>query len=117
MGVIVKDQPLRLFEYAQRCGGAALMALTFYILPADALGLGLNDAAILLAAQTTGALMSILPWGWWGDKWGKVSLLRAIAFGRMTTPIVILVISYVALDKDQVQIGRASCRERVCQYV
>src|SRR3546814_5624215 len=73
------------------CGGAALMALPFYIVQADALGLGLKDAAILLAAQTTGALMSNLPWGWWGDKWGKVSLLRAIAFGRMTPPIVILV--------------------------
>ena len=46
--------------------------------------------------------MSNLPWGWWGDKWGKVSLLRAIAFGRMTPPIVILVVSSVALDKDQV---------------
>src|SRR3546814_20243018 len=84
------------------CGGAALMALPFYIVQADALGLGLKDAAILLAAQTTGALMSNLPWGWWGDKWGKVSLLRAIAFGRMTPPIVILVLSSVALDKDKV---------------
>lgn len=102
MAVMRTDQTFRLFVYAQWCGGAALMALPFYIVQADALGLGLKDAAILLAAQTTGALMSNLPWGWWGDKWGKVSLLRAIAFGRMTPPIVILVISSVALDKDQV---------------
>src|SRR3546814_19501743 len=61
------------------CGGAALMELPFYIVQADALGLGLKDAAILLAAQTTGALMSNLPWGWWGDKWGKASMLRALA--------------------------------------
>ena len=91
--VMRNDRTFRLFVYAQWCGGAVLMAMPFYIVQANALGLGLQDVAILLAAQTAGALASNLPWGWWGDTWGKVSLLRAIAFGRTAPPAVMLALA------------------------
>ena len=101
MAVMRADRRFRLFVYAQWCGGAVLMAMPFYVVQADALGLGLQDVAILLLAQTAGALASNLPWGWWGDKWGKVSLLRAIATARFGPPAFVIALSAATLDAGQ----------------
>lgn len=101
VAVMRTDRSFRLFVYAQWCGGAVLMAMPFYIVQASALGLGLTDVAVLLGAQTVGALASNLPWGWWGDKWGKVSLLRAIAIGRIAPPALVLATGAAALQTEQ----------------
>ena len=62
--------------FAQWLGGVAAMALPFYVLQATGAG---SDAAILLGAQTVGALVSNPLWGWWGDRLGKTRLLGITA--------------------------------------
>ena len=84
------DATFARFVYAQWCGGAVLMALPFYVVAASATGTGLEQVALLLGAQTVGALVSNPLWGWWGDHLGKVSLLRAISLGRVVPPLIML---------------------------
>ncbi|VAW17146.1 hypothetical protein MNBD_ALPHA12-2198 [hydrothermal vent metagenome] len=84
------------FVYAQWCGGAVLMAMPFYVVAAAASGFDLKRVALLLGAQTIGALVSNLLWGWWGDHLGKVSLLKAIALGRVFPPLAVIFLSFVS---------------------
>jgi MFS family permease len=103
-GVVVfqTDFKFRKFVYAQWCGGAVLMAMPFYIVQADANGIDLGDVTLLLAAQTAGALISNVLWGWWGDHLGKASLLKSIAVARIFPPAVILFLIFNGkLDVDQ----------------
>ncbi len=88
--VLLGDRRFRLFLYAQWLGGAAAMALPFYILQAaPSKGSG-PDVAFLLGAQTTGALLSNPLWGWWGDRRGKLSLLEIVAALGTVAPILTL---------------------------
>ena len=93
MAVFRTDLKFKQFVYAQWCGGAVLMAMPFYIVQADTIGVSLEDVALLLGAQTAGALSSNALWGWWGDKHGKASLLKGIAVGRILPPAMILLLS------------------------
>ena len=43
------------------------MALPFYILQVTARQTFATDIALLLGAQTAGALLSNPRWGWWGE--------------------------------------------------
>jgi cation transport regulator ChaC len=81
------DQRFRLFLFAQWLGGVAAMALPFYVLQATSAG---SDAAILLGAQTIGALSSNPLWGWWGDRLGKTSLLGITAALGFVPPALTL---------------------------
>jgi MFS family permease len=90
------DHRFKVFVYAQWCGGAVLMAMPFYVIQASSNGVSLEDVAILLGAQTLGALVSNPLWGWWGDKLGKASLLRAISFFRIFPPMIALILSISA---------------------
>jgi MFS family permease len=84
------DRRFRFFLYAQWLGGAVMMALPFYILQALA-GPGTSShVAVLLGAQTAGALLSNPLWGWWGDVRGKRSLLEAAAALGMLAPLLTL---------------------------
>jgi len=85
------DHRFRKFVYAQWCGGAVLMAMPFYVVQASVSGFELDRVALLLGAQTAGALVSNALWGWWGDKLGKFSLLKVIAAGRIVPPMAILI--------------------------
>ncbi len=89
IGVFKADKQFRLFVFAQWFGGAVLMAMPFYVVYAANAGFNLERIALLLGAQTTGAISSNVLWGWWGDKLGKVSLLKAIAFGRIFPPLFV----------------------------
>jgi MFS family permease len=81
MRVLRDDRHFRLFIGAQWLGGAAALALPFYVLLAN---VSAADVAVLLGAQTTGALLSNPLWGWWGDRLGKRSLLEInAAFGAL----------------------------------
>ena len=91
--VFKHDHTFRRFVYAQWCGGAVLMAMPFYVVQASAAGFDLGRVALLLGAQTIGALASNLLWGWWGDALGKVSLLKAIAIGRIFPPLAVIALS------------------------
>ncbi len=88
--VFRQDHSFRRFVFAQWCGGAVLMAMPFYVVAASNAGFDLARVALLLGAQTIGALVSNLLWGWWGDKLGKVSLLKAIAVGRIFPPVAVI---------------------------
>ncbi len=90
--VFAKDRRFAMFVYAQWCSGAVLMAMPFYVVQAAASGFDLKKVALLLGAQTVGALVSNLLWGWWGDHLGKLSLLKAIALGRIFPPLAILLL-------------------------
>ena len=97
--VFRQDGRFARFVYAQWCGGAVLMAMPFYVVAASESGFSLARVALLLGAQTTGALMSNPLWGWWGDRLGKVSLLRAIALGRVLPPLAVLLAAPMVLPE------------------
>ena len=89
--VLRRDRRFRLFLGAQWCGGAVGMALPFYILQAQKGGaLAASDVAILVGAQIAGALASNPLWGWWGDRRGKLGLLRAVALLGAVAPALTL---------------------------
>ena len=98
--VFQTDRRFRLFVYAQWCGGAVLMATPFYIVQANSGGIAFDKVAILLGVQTAGALLSNALWGWWGDRLGKSSLLRAIAIGRVLPPIVVLLLAFIEIKAE-----------------
>ena len=98
--VFQTDPKFRSFVHAQWCGGAVLMAMPFYIVQADANGIDLKSVALLLGAQTAGALISNPLWGWWGDHFGKASLLKGIAVGRILPPAVILFLTITRIFDD-----------------
>lgn len=95
-----EDRRFRLFLYSQWLGGAALMVLPFYVIQARVGGLAVADVALLLAAQTVGALVSNALWGHWGDKYGKQSLLEGVAILRMIPPVAILALAAVTVPPD-----------------
>ncbi len=84
------DPVFRHFVFAQWCGGAVFVAAPFFVVAAESLGAGFENVALLLGAQTAGALAANPLWGWWGDKLGKLSLMRAIAVARTIPPLVVL---------------------------
>ena len=86
-----EDSVFRRFVFAQWCGGAVLIAAPFFIVAADKLGVGFENVALLLGAQTIGALLGNPLWGWWGDSRGKLSQMRGIAVARTAPPIALLV--------------------------
>ena len=92
--VLETDTRFRLFLYSQWLGGATLMALPFYVVAARQEGLSLSDAAILLGAQTAGALASNIAWGRIGDQFGKLRLLEFVGTIRLLPPLGALFLLY-----------------------
>jgi len=90
--VFQNDPVFRRFVFAQWCGGAVLLAAPFYIIAATAFGLSLENVALLLGVQTAGALAANPLWGWWGDKRGKLSLMRGIVIARLAPPLVVWIL-------------------------
>ncbi len=86
--VLATDRRFRLFLVAQWLSGTAAMALPFYVLQAQT---SAPDVALLLGAQTAGALLSNPLWGWWGDRRGKRELLQLVAALGTLAPILTLV--------------------------
>lgn len=98
---VFRDDPLfRRFVFAQWAGSAVLIAAPFYVVAASEIGVGLENVALLLAAQTAGALVANPLWGWWGDRLGKLSLMRGIAVVRSVPPIVLLALLTVPISND-----------------
>lgn len=84
------DRTFRLFAGAQWLGAAAAMALPFYVLQATKAEASDAFAATLLGAQTIGALLSNPIWGWWGDRRGKLNLLRVVTLLGLVPPLLTL---------------------------
>lgn len=89
------DRRFRLFVFSQWLGGLVMMSMPFYVLQVIDIQGGASDVAVLLAAQTAGALASNALWGWWGDARGKRSLLEGVAGLRAMPPLMMLVWSTV----------------------
>lgn len=85
------DRRFRLFVYARWLEGAASMALPFYVVQATRANIGSAEVALLLGAQTAGALASNPFWGWFGDRVGKRALLESVAAFGVVAPILTIV--------------------------
>jgi len=85
------ERTFRLFVCAQWSGAAAMMALPFYVIAADETGFDISRVALLLGAQSAGALAANPLWGWWGARRGKRSLLRGVALLRVLPALGALV--------------------------
>lgn len=92
VAVFQRDQRFRLFVYARWMDGASAMALPFYVVQATASGLSASAVALLLAAQTAGALLSNPLWGWCGDRLGKRELLEIVAVLGAVPPLATLLL-------------------------
>jgi MFS family permease len=68
------------------------MATPFYLIAALGVGLDVERVALLLGAQTAGAIASNALWGRWGDRYGKASLLRGVVLLRSLPPVVTLLV-------------------------
>lgn len=89
--VLRTDTRFRLFFVAQWFGGMVGMVLPLYVILAlhgDALRVA--DVALLVGAQTAGALLSNPLWGWLGDYRGKLALLRIVAMCGAVAPALAL---------------------------
>lgn len=96
------DGRFRLFVYSRWLDGAAAMAMPFYVILAAVSGLGMAEVAVLLGAQTAGALASNPLWGWWGDRIGKRPLLEGAAALAVLPPILMLLWMHVGLAASTV---------------
>ena len=65
------DRSFRLFVFVQRCGGTVLMATPFFVVQAYGGGFDLTRVAVLLGAQTAGALAFQRPVGLVGRPRGQ----------------------------------------------
>lgn len=99
--VFRRDRRFRRFVYAQWWGGGVMMAMPFFVIQAFGLGVGVESVALLLGAQTAGAIASNALWGWWGDRHGKKSLLRGIVALRAAPPAAMLVLVLLSPENDQ----------------
>src|SRR5258707_2809796 len=88
MRILRCDRCFRLFIAAQWLGGVVALAMPFYVLLAN---VSAADVAVLLGAQTAGALLSNPLWGWWGDRLGKRSLLEVNAALGAIAPLLALI--------------------------
>jgi len=95
IAVFRRDRRFRRFVFAQWCGGGVIIALPFYLIEALELGLGVDRVALLLGAQTAGAIASNALWGWWGDRHGKQGLLCGVALLRVVPPVATLLLALI----------------------
>lgn len=100
--VFRENRSFRYFVYSQWGSAAATMALPFYLVAATELHFDIGRVALLLGAQTAGAIASNALWGWWGDSYGKRSLLEGIAGLRVLPPLAILGLSVAPTFSTQV---------------
>jgi MFS family permease len=104
--VFWSDLRFRRFLYSQWLGGAALMVLPFYVVAASGLGLKIEEIALLLGAQTFGALASNPFWGRIGDGMGKIYLLRVVGMLRLGPPVaIVMILNFGSAYSDSLLLG------------
>jgi Na+/melibiose symporter-like transporter len=88
------DRRFRLFLYAQLLGGVTKMSAPFYLLQALRVGrLPELEMGSLLAAQMVGSIALNPVLGWWGDRHGKLSVLKVVTALSAVGPVLALVVS------------------------
>lgn len=87
--VLQGDARFRLFLYVQLLAGLTTMTFPFYIVQARRVS-GLTEAEVgtLIAAQALGGLALHPLWGLWGDRRGKLSLLKALTAISAISPVL-----------------------------
>ncbi len=105
IGTFSTDRVFRHFVFAQWCGGGVLVAAPFFIVAAADLGVGLENVALLLWAQTAGALICNPAWGWWGDRMGKFSLMIVVAILRAAPPLILIVLVVIDPPVETTLVG------------
>ena len=106
--VVRRDRAFRLFLYVQMLGGVTRMVIPFYILHARHVG-GLPEFEVgtLLAAQAVGGVALNPLWGWWGDRRGKLGLLKALAMTSAISPLLAIVLPVLDLSPNGTLAGYA----------
>jgi MFS family permease len=96
LATVKRDRRFRMFLVSQILDAAVLAALPFYVVQfSRTSALPEADVGLLLAAHTIGAVGLNPFWGWWGDRYGKLSLLRATAPFALFAPIIAIVLGGV----------------------
>ncbi len=95
--VVRRDGHLRLFVVLQVLANVTGMALPFYVLQARQLD-AVREAEVgtCVAAQTFGSLALNVVWGWWGDRRGKLSLLKVVAAVSLISPLIALLLLWLS---------------------
>ncbi len=88
--VLRTDRRFRLFLVVQWLAGVTLMAAPLYVVQARRGGLAEAEVGTLIAAQMAGQLAANPLWGLWGDRRGKLSLLKGLAVAGMVSPLLAL---------------------------
>jgi hypothetical protein len=88
------DMHFRMFLYVQLLAGMTAMATPFYVVQARRVsGLAEAEVGTLMVAQMLGGLLLNPMWGWWGDRWGKLSLLKVLAVTSVISPALAIGLS------------------------
>lgn len=96
--VLRHDRRFRLFLVAQLLAGLTTMAAPFYILHARQVGaVAEAEVGTFVAAQMLGGLALNPLWGWWGDRRGKLSLLKALGWTSGVSPGLAMMLSWLAV--------------------
>jgi len=94
--VLGTDRRFRLFLVVQWLAGVTLMAAPLYVVQARRGGLAEAEVGTLIVAQMAGQLASNPLWGLWGDRRGKLSLLKGLAVTGVVGPLLGLVMPRAA---------------------
>jgi len=93
-----RDRRLRLFLFSQILDTVALTALPFYAAQVSrTAALPEADVGLLVAAHTLGAVGLNPLWGWWGDRQGKLALLRLVAPLALLSPLAAIALALYTL--------------------
>ena len=96
-----RDRRFRIFLLSQVLDTIALAALPFYIVQVSrTASLPDADVGFLLAANTVGAVGLNPLWGWWGDRHGKLALLRLVAPLALIAPLAAIALGLLPPPPD-----------------
>lgn len=92
--VLREDKRFRQFLHVQILTGLTTMAIPFYVVQARQVNM-LAEAEVgsMVVAQMLGGLLLNPIWGWWGDRKGKLSLLKAVAVAGAVSPLLAILLS------------------------
>ncbi len=94
LGVVRADRRFRLFLYVQWLSNVTRMSAPFYLLQARQVsGIPELEVGTFLAAQMAGTVVLNPLWGWWGDRRGKLSLLKVLTGITAVSPLLALGLS------------------------
>lgn len=92
--VVRADRRFRLFLYVQWLSNVTRMSAPFYLLQARQVsGIPELEVGTFLAAQMVGTVVLNPLWGWWGDRRGKLSLLKVLTGITAVSPLLAIALS------------------------